>query len=407
MRLLEWIDEERRDSEAIGDAPILEGLIGDGHRVVRLVAGGADVDPSASTTPESAALRRLAWRSPSRWSESAAIREVCLAIEGRGLDAVWARGRDIWSPAIAIAARCSVPIWLEIGSAEEAAAARTLRGLADFVVTVPCPSFATLLPARVRGHLLSVERRDAGSDSGRVPLAVPPPLLLASHATGARGARRERRLDFAASACGDSARRHGAEATASGPRSGAGLARADRDGRDASLRALSRGACRRTRADAATARVARTRRSRDAAAPALAVPWGARGRGDSGLARAAGPARAEPDRGDGAREPVRGRLGAGVAWMVRRWPGWATARRPIRSFPVGGLAAGRDLGTDRRPNARRSPPLARPRRAVGGRSQRAASPRGPASGAILRFSRCHRRLSRHRRSAPSRTLTEG
>lgn len=186
MRLLEWIDEERRDSEAIGDAPILEGLIGDGHRVVRLVAGGADVDPSASTIPESAALRRLAWSSPSRWSESAAIREVCLAIEGRGLDAVWARGRDIWSPAIAIAARCSVPIWLEIGSAEEAAAARTLRGLADFVVTVPCPSFATLLPARVRGHLLSVERRDAGSDSGRVPLAVPPPLLFASHATGAR-----------------------------------------------------------------------------------------------------------------------------------------------------------------------------------------------------------------------------
>lgn len=179
MRLLEWIDEERRDSEAIGDAPILEGLIGDGHRMVRLVAGGADVDPTVSAIPESAALRRLAWRSPSRWSESAAIRAVGHAIEGRGLDAVWARGRAIWSPAIAIAARCSVPIWLEIGSAEEAAAARTLRGLRDFLVTVPCPSFATLLPARVRGHLPSVDRRDAGSEPGRVPLAVPPPLLLA------------------------------------------------------------------------------------------------------------------------------------------------------------------------------------------------------------------------------------
>lgn len=178
MRLLEWIDEERRDSESIGDAPILEGLLADGHRLVRVVAGG-ETDPTASRVSDNASLRRLDWKAPSRWGEAAAVRSICQSIEGRGIDAVWARGRGVWSPAIAAAAHFSVPIWLEIGSADEAAAARSLRSLADFLVTVPCPSFATLLHPRVRSHLLSVESREPGAESGRVPLAVPPPIELA------------------------------------------------------------------------------------------------------------------------------------------------------------------------------------------------------------------------------------
>lgn len=186
MRLLEWIDPERRDSEAIGDTPILEGLLADGHRIVRVVADG-DEDPTADRVPESAALRRMTWRTPSRWGEAAAIQVVCQAIEARGIDAVWARGRAVWSPAIATASRFSVPIWLEIGSADEAAAARTLRNVSDFVATVPCPSFATLLHARVRSHLLSVESRDPGAESGRTPLAVPPPIKFAAATPPAPG----------------------------------------------------------------------------------------------------------------------------------------------------------------------------------------------------------------------------
>lgn len=183
MRLLEWIDQERRDSESIGDTPVLEGLIADGHRIVRVVASDEE-DPTAARLPESASLRRLTWSSPSRWGEAAAIRTICQAIEARGIDAIWVRGRGVWSPAIAAAERMSVPIWLEIGSADEAAASRSLRSLADFLVTVPCPSFATLLHPRIRDHLLRVEQREPGTESGRVPLAVPPPIELPTRLRG-------------------------------------------------------------------------------------------------------------------------------------------------------------------------------------------------------------------------------
>lgn len=176
MRILEWIDGDRRDSESIGDAPILESLLSDGHRLIRVVAGGAAEDPATDAMPERGALKRFDWRSPSRWSEPSAIRSLCHDLEGRGLDAVWARGRGIWSAATAVANRFSVPVWLELGSAEEARAARSIRGLGDFVATVPCPSFATLLHPRVRDRLLSCEAREGGAESGRVPLAVPPPL---------------------------------------------------------------------------------------------------------------------------------------------------------------------------------------------------------------------------------------
>lgn len=180
MRILEWIDGDRRDSESIGDAAILEALVEDGHRLVRLVPGGASEDPTSEAMPERAALKRLGWRSPSRWSEPSAVRTLCHDLEARGIDAVWARGRGIWSAATAVANRFSVPLWLELGSAEEARAARSIRGLGDFVATVPCPSFATLLHPRIRERLLSCEAREPGAESGRVPLAVPPPLALAN-----------------------------------------------------------------------------------------------------------------------------------------------------------------------------------------------------------------------------------
>ena len=77
MRILEWIDADRRDSESAGDAPILEALIGDGHRLVRLVPGGGEEDPSSAQVPDQAALKRVDWRAPSRWSEPSAVRALC------------------------------------------------------------------------------------------------------------------------------------------------------------------------------------------------------------------------------------------------------------------------------------------------------------------------------------------
>lgn len=184
MRILEWIDASRRDSESAGDAPVLDALIGDGHRLVRILPGGSPEDPSAEPLPDRPTLRRFDWRSPSRWSEPSALRALCGELEGRGLDAIWARGRGVWSAAHAVARRFSVPIWLELGSAEEARATRSIRGLEDFVVTVPCPAFATLLHPRVRSHLLSCESRERTADSGRVPLTVPPPLAIATGGAG-------------------------------------------------------------------------------------------------------------------------------------------------------------------------------------------------------------------------------
>jgi hypothetical protein len=183
MRILEWIDADRRDSESAGDAPILEALIGDGHRLVRLVPGGGEEDPSSAQVPDQAALKRIDWRAPSRWSEPSAVRALCGELEGRGLDAIWARGRGVWSSANAVANRLLVPLWIELGSAEEARATRAIRGLADFVVTVPCPAFATLLHPRFRDHLLSCEPRERAAGSGRVPLTVPPPIAFRSTQT--------------------------------------------------------------------------------------------------------------------------------------------------------------------------------------------------------------------------------
>lgn len=186
MRLLEWIDAARRDSESVADDAVIEALLADGHRLVRALPGGADDDPTAQRLPDGPSLRRLDWPTPSRWSEGAAVRDLCRSLEGRGIDAIWARGHGIWSPAASAARRLEVPLWLELGSAEEALATKPISGREDLAATIPTPAFATLLHPRVRDRLLTVESREPQGTPGRVPLLVPPPIAGPIRASAAR-----------------------------------------------------------------------------------------------------------------------------------------------------------------------------------------------------------------------------
>ena len=178
MRILEWIDQDRFDSESLADAATLAALLEDGHRILRVLPTNSGGDPTEATLPSSRSLRRFEWAGASRWRERGEVARLCDRFEESTVDVVWLRGRGVWSPGRRAASMLSTGCWIELGSLQEATATRSLRGGDDLVLSVPVPSFSTSLPAEIRRRVAHVEppTGSAPERGGRTPLSVPPPL---------------------------------------------------------------------------------------------------------------------------------------------------------------------------------------------------------------------------------------
>jgi len=170
MRILEWMSEDRVDSEAAADLPVIEAIADAGHESIRILPSSSEGDP-AKPIRETAGVRRLPWN-PARaaWFESGEIDAICSFHRGRGIDLVWARGRGAWRAAIRAAIRLEAPLWIELGSIMEASSLPRVPRGTDLLLTVASHAEAECLKADLRDRLL----RTANGD----PLLVPPAISI-------------------------------------------------------------------------------------------------------------------------------------------------------------------------------------------------------------------------------------
>lgn len=168
MRILEWIAEDRVDSEAAADRAVIAAIAESGHEEIRVLPSRSESDP-ARPVRETAGVRRLPWNPrQARWYEAGEVDAICASSRGRGIDLVWARGRDAWRAATRAAARLEAPLWIELGSIVEAAAlSRPPRGV-DLLLTVASAAEMDCLPVPLRDRLVT--------DVKGEPLLVPPAI---------------------------------------------------------------------------------------------------------------------------------------------------------------------------------------------------------------------------------------
>lgn len=168
MRVLQWLAEDRVDSEAAADRPVIEAISQIGHDLIRVLPSSSDADP-ARPIRETAGVRRLSWHPGQiRWFEGGEVDAICEAHRGRGIDLVWIRGRAAWWAGLRSARRLDAPCWIELGSLPEATALRHPPRDVDLILTVATPAEAECLGARLRDRLLL--------DADGAPLIVPPAI---------------------------------------------------------------------------------------------------------------------------------------------------------------------------------------------------------------------------------------
>lgn len=178
MRVLEWIAEDRVDSEAVADRSVIEAIADAGHESIRILPATSEGDP-ARPTRETAGLRRLRWNpAQAGWYEAAEVDGICESNRGRGIDLVWARGRSAWRAARRAAVRLDAPLWIELGSIEEAAALSSVPRGVDLLLTVASSAEVEHLRPAVRDHLLRnlADPPLADTPPADTPLIVPPAI---------------------------------------------------------------------------------------------------------------------------------------------------------------------------------------------------------------------------------------
>jgi len=168
MRVLEWISADRVDAEAIADVPVIEAIAAAGHEEIRILPLESEADP-ARPIRETAGIRRLPWDPRQAfWYEAGEVDAIVRAHRGKGIDLVWARGRTAWRAAARAARRLQAPLWIELGSLDEAASLRRVPRGVDLLLTVATDAEADRLQRGLAGRLL----QDADGRHLKVPPAI-------------------------------------------------------------------------------------------------------------------------------------------------------------------------------------------------------------------------------------------